>query len=214
MNLFNIHKMSYEPADNHKRIHMNKTILTDADGVLFDWVGSYVNWATTVKGLELAQDYLKSYTLEGWFGITKDHAWSLVTEFNGGNAMAVMEPYLDAVEYVNKLHYDHGYKFIVITSMGLNPYAKKLRWSNLKQLFGDAIQDLIVTDILVCKGPILETYEPAIWIEDKPSNANVGAEHGHRSFLLNHDHNAEHELDPRVTRVDDWNGIYDQIINL
>jgi FMN phosphatase YigB (HAD superfamily) len=192
---------------------MAKIILTDADGVLFDWVTGFREWALQVKGMKPRSDYKNYYTIEKWYAVTLKHANELVTEYNASAAMGFLEPYEESAEYVKKLNIDYGYRFVVITAMGYGPYAERLRWVNLRETFGDVFEDLHITDLRECKGEYLQQYKSAIWIEDHPSNAEKGLALGHRTFLFDHVHNAGCQVSPKITRVHTWKELYEAIAN-
>jgi hypothetical protein len=50
-----------------------------------------------------------------------------------------------------------------------------------------------------------------IWIEDKVENANLGAELGLETLLMEHGHNMNRDLHEDVTVVKDWKGIYEYL---
>ena len=188
-----------------------KLILTDADGVLFDWVSGFTEWATDVKKLKLRADFQDYYFIEKWFCLTKQEGNELVAEYNDSAAIGFLPAYLDSIKYVNKLNQVFGYKFVVITAMGYGKYAERLRWRNLQETFGDVFVDLHITDLRQCKSEYLSQYDSTIWIEDKPSNAEAGFKLGHRTYLLEHDHNSELTTSDGITRVHTWKELYESI---
>lgn len=188
-----------------------KLILTDADGVLFDWVTGFNAWMEG-KGYNRLPDTEFHYTIENWYNISHEHAMELVSHYNSSAAIGYLGPYLDSVEYVKKLHDIHGYKFVVITAMGHDPYAIKLRERNLTDIFGDVFEDVLVVGLLKSKLELLKLYEPAIWIEDKPSAAEEGLVVGHRTYLFEHGHNGHMSTSHDITRVHKWKEIYNSIV--
>ena len=189
-----------------------KLILTDADGVLFDWVTGFNQWMEG-KGWNRLPDTEYHYTIEKWYNISKDHAMELVSTYNSSAAIGYLPPYLDSVEYVRKLHKNFGYKFVVITAMGHDKYAIKLRKRNLKKVFGDIFEEVLVVDLLASKENLLQCYEPAIWVEDKPSAAEEGRVAGHRTYLIEHGHNGHMRTTQEITRVHNWEQIYNSIVS-
>ncbi len=189
-----------------------KLILTDADGVLFDWGTGFNEWMETKDFFRLP-GYERYYTIENWYNISTEHAMKLVSTYNSSAAIGYLPAYLDSVKYVKKLHDNHGYKFVVITAMGTDQYAIKLRKKNLRKLFGDVFEDVVVVGLLKSKLKILETYEPSIWIEDKPSAAEEGLAVGHRTYLFEHGHNGHMSTSHAITRVNRWKQIYDSIVS-
>ena len=188
-----------------------KLILTDADGVIFDWVAGFNAWMEG-KGWNRLPDSQYHYTIEKWYNISHDHAMDLVSTFNSSAAIGFLKPYLDSVKYIRKLHNEFGYNFAVITAMGHDPYAIELRRRNCEDVFGHIFQDVLVVDLLASKEEILKSYEPAIWIEDKPSNAEAGIKAGHRTYLFEHDHNGHMSTSKDITRVHTWKEVYESIV--
>ena len=188
-----------------------KLILTDADGVLFDWGTGFSSWMQEM-GYVLQPDYQKHYRIEQWFDISNDLAMELVGKFNS-SGLSHLGPYLDSVEYVKKLHKEHGYKFIVITAMGTDWASSVQRTKNLENVFGDIFEDLRVVPLLTSKLKILQEYSPTIWIEDKPSNAEDGVTAGHRTYMFEHGHNDGTSTSHAITRVNKWEEIYNSIVS-
>jgi len=189
-----------------------KLILTDADGVLFDWVTGFNTWMEG-KGYNRLPNTEYHYTIENWYNISHEHAMELVEHYNSSAAIGYLGPYLDSVEYVKKLHDEHGYKFAVITAMGNDPYAIRLRKRNLTRVFGDVFVDVLVVGLLKSKLELLKLYQPTIWIEDKPSNAEEGVAAGHRTYLFEHGHNNHLKTSSGITRVHKWEEIYKSIVS-
>ena len=189
---------------------MSKTILTDCDGVLLDWVEGFSAWME-VRGFQRLPDYEYHYTIEKWYDLTHEEAMEHVSIYNASAGIGFLPPYLDSVKYVKLLNEVYGYRFIVITAMGHDPYAIELRKRNLQEVFGDVFDDVKVVGLLKSKREILELYEPTIWIEDKPSAAEEGHEVGHRTFLFEHGHNGDMSTSHGITRVHEWKEIYNEI---
>ena len=189
-----------------------KLILTDVDGVLLEWVQSFQTWIrTNHPELQLNPDWRALYTIHDWYGLEMMGGHDLVYEFNNSEAIKNMLPYGDAPDYVVRLA-NAGYDFIAITSMGAKEEAIEWRKQNLKAWFGGAITRLIVTPLHDDKSEYLQEFQPAIWIEDKPGNAEVGFKLGHRTYLMSHGHNGNHFTSMGITRVDGWKEIYDSIM--
>ena len=186
-----------------------KLILTDADGVLLDWGTTFEAWMNA-EGWKIEGRNEASYGLENRFGISRKRADDLVTAFNKSDYMEHLTPWRDAVPYVKRLG-DHGYKFVVITSMGSDERAKELRWKNLRNLFGHVFDALHTLDMHQSKSDILSAYGEAIWIEDHPHNANDGLVHGHETYLMDAPYNRIDEVHDEVIRVKDWQELYNHI---
>ena len=188
-----------------------KLILTDVDGVLIDWVAGFNEWMDK-RGWIRVPDYEYHYTIEHWYNITHEHAMEIVAEYNASAAIGFLPPYLDSVEYVKKLNEEHGYRFVAITAFGHDEYAIRLRKMNLKNVFGKVFDDFIFVDLLQSKMEVLKTFEPTIWLEDKPSTAEEGKSCGHRTYLFEHGHNNHLRTTNEITRVHSWKEVYDSIV--
>lgn len=189
----------------------NKLILTDADGVLLSWEWAFRVWMTE-RGYEFEEAGRKNYYLHHHYkDITKDEIRKLVKFFNESAAIGFLPALRDSVYYVKRLHEEHGYQFRVITSLSKDQNAAKLREMNLRKLFGNAIEQVICLDTGADKDEALEPYRDTgmFWIEDKPSNADLGHRLGLRSILVEHGHNMHHQCEYDI--VKNWKQIYDII---
>lgn len=191
---------------------MKKIILTDADGVLLDWEWAFSVWMKE-RGYTMYPDAKKSYYLhEHYQELEQKDAKKVVKQFNESAAIGFLPALRDATYYVKRLHEEHGYKFIVITSLSLDNNAQKLREMNLRKIFGDAIEEVICLDTGADKDEALEPFKNSNlwWIEDKPANADVGHRLGLRSILVEHGHNMHHECPYPIAK--NWKEIYDTIL--
>lgn len=185
-------------------------ILTDVDGVLCDWEGAFSRWMKNTKKITIKDR--SEYNIGKRFGISKEAGKQLVHEFNDSSAIAFLPPLRDAIYYMKRLNELHGYKFHCITSLSTNKYAQKLRIQNLESLFGDNMFDDYV--ILGCGDDKDEALAPYAdtecwWIEDKPENAEVGANLGLNSVLIAHEHNSYYNGD--IPRFWKWKDLYKHI---
>ena len=183
-------------------------ILTDCDGVLLNWAQSY-HWWMHRKGYRVANP--TAYEMDKHYGIPREESKELCKTFCESAAVGFLPPLRDAVKYVRRLHEECGVVFHCITSMSDDPWAIKLREQNLTRIFGEGVFERVVC--LPCgadKDEALERYRDSdfIWIEDKLENANLGAEMGLNSFLLDHIYNRDNTLNENVTRVENWKEIY------
>jgi FMN phosphatase YigB (HAD superfamily) len=188
----------------------NKTILTDCDGVLLDWETSFHNWMADNGYKTIVENV---YEMEVAYGIAKSECKRLVREFNNSAWMCCLPALRDSRSGVAKL-VEAGYTFICITSMSLDPYAKKLREDNLATVFGEGVfTDVVCLDTGADKDDALAPYKDTglYWLEDKPENAQLGADLGLTTILINHGHNANY-MDKRITNVDNWAQVCDAIL--
>jgi FMN phosphatase YigB (HAD superfamily) len=191
----------------------DKIILTDCDGVILDWEEGFSIWMEH-HGHTKVEGYQFMYSIGDRYGIDKDQGSKLVKQFNESAAIGFLPPLRDAQFFVKKLHEQHQYKFICITSLSLDPYAKYLRQRNLKKLMGDAFIDVVCLDTGADKDEILkeygEKYKGNYWIEDKPENLDWGIDAGLNGILIEHGHNIDYK--GQGTVVKNWEEIYKLII--
>lgn len=187
-------------------------ILVDADGVLLNWEYAFAVWMeqhgfTKVPGGEF------NYSIGERYGIDIEQGRKLIKIFNESAAIGFLPPLRDAMYWVKRLHEEHGYVFHCITSLSLDPNAKKLREMNLNKLFGDTVfEKVICLDTGADKDFALEPYRNTgcWWIEDKPENAIVGHEMGLHAVLMEHGHNMTH-YHPEISIAKNWREIYTMI---
>ena len=194
-------------------MNKKKIILTDCDGVILDWEEGFSIWMEH-HGHSKVDGYQFQYSIGDRYGLSKEQGNKLVKQFNESAAIGFLPPLRDAQYFVKKLHEQHQYKFICITSLSLDPYAKYLRKRNLKKLMGDAFLDVICLDTGADKDVILAEYGAKYpgnyWIEDKPETVNWGIDAGLEGILIEHGHNLDYTGHANV--VKNWEEIYNLII--
>lgn len=194
-------------------VKKEKIILTDVDGVVLDWEEGFSVWAEH-HGHTKVEGYQFLYSIGDRYGMSYQAGSNLVKVFNESAAIGFLPPLRDAQYFVKKLSEQHGYKFIAVTSLSLDPYAKELRTRNLNKLFGDAFVDVICLDTGADKDDILAElgtkYTNNFWIEDKPENVQAGINAGFKGILVEHGHNM---AEPKGYVVKNWQEIYNYIIN-
>ena len=193
-------------------MNKDKIILTDCDGVILDWEEGFSVWMEH-HGHEKVEGYQYLYNIGQRYGMSSEAGNKLVKQFNESAAIGFLPPLRDAQFFVKKLHEQHQYKFICITSLSLDPYARQLRMRNLKKLFGDAFLEVICLDTGADKDDILMEYGMKYpgnyWIEDKPENVNWGIDAGLNGILIEHGHNMDYTGQANV--VLNWEEIYNLI---
>lgn len=158
------------------------------------------------KGFIIKEEAI--YDISKTFGIPKSLGNKLVKEFNESAWMGFLPAFKDARSGVAKL-VEHGWQFIVITSLSLDSKAQMLRVSNLKNIFGkNVFIEVICLDTGADKDEELVKFKDSglWWIEDKPKNAEVGLKYGLKPILIEHEHNKEHEEDG-IEYAYDWEEI-------
>lgn len=186
-----------------------KLIISDVDGCLLNWEDHFHNYMHS-HGHKKAHKN-PSYWQETYYPhLSQDRAREMVYHFNTSAWMLEIPPLRDARTGVAQL-VDAGYRFVAVTAMGLDPYAKQVREINLERTFGyDTFIDVIVTDMYDPDSKrkslesLREQYGSVPWIEDKPSNAQLGQELGYETYLVNHDYNQDFDAGSEIQRVNSW----------
>lgn len=192
---------------------MSKIILTDVDGVLLDWEAHFTRWMAH-KGYEPIPGYEHLYRMRDRYGFEGEKGDELVERFNNSAWVGWMEPLRDAVDGVRELA-DQGYRFHAVTSLSRDEYARKLRITNLENVFGEVFVEV---DCLATGAPKTEElYELSLrypqgtwWLEDNVKNADDGIAVGFRSILVGHRFNQGYQGD--AVRLDTWRDIADTIL--
>ena len=186
---------------------MKKTMLVDADGVIFNWEYAF-NLFMEEHGFEMVDDAKLIYNIGVRYDIPEKQGKTMIKHFNESAMIGFLPPLRDAQEYITKLA-DEGWKFICITSLSTNKYAQKLRTKNIQKIFGqDTFTDFIYLGTGADKDKVLKQFEGSNlwWVEDKVENALDGAAVGLRPLVMEHGYNMD---DDRVQRVKNWKEIYD-----
>lgn len=189
---------------------MEKIILVDADGVITDWDFAFNIWVSR-HGFARVDDF--KYDITRRYGMTRSAADVLVKQFNESASIGFLPALRDSAFYVKRLHEEHGYKFHLITSLGMDENARELRRMNVKKLFGEStFTKFIFLDTGAPKDEVLEQYRDKgyYWVEDKYKNALAGYNVGLVPLLMEHGHNLNFS-DPNVTVVKNWKHIYNII---
>lgn len=191
-----------------------KIICIDVDGVVLNWEDAFQVWMKH-QGYEQVEGHKFIYDAAKQFDLTKGEGRKWVKLFNESAAMGFLPPLRDAQEILSLLNTNHGYRFVVCTSMSTDKNATALRTRNLKKLFGDIFEEFIYLDTGASKVEALEKmsrkYPGCFWVEDKVENAWAGSEKGFESIVMEHGYNMDDDHPFFVAR--DWEDIYLHITN-
>ena len=184
-----------------------KKIITDCDGVLLDWAFAFDVWMRE-QGYFRLPNTDHHFQQSQRYGIPEEEALEKVHEFNQTGALGFIPAFKDSVEYVTRLARE-GWRFDVVTMIGKDKYAHRLRKINLQHLFGDIFDDIYCAgDFTKPKKEILQKYSGTnyMWIEDRIDYAKDGQEVGLKTYLMDWPYNREGWVGPRVKS---WKDIYD-----
>jgi FMN phosphatase YigB (HAD superfamily) len=193
---------------------MNKIIVVDCDGVLLNWEYAFCIWMEQ-HGHTQIENGNKEYNIAKRFSISEDVGKNLVKQFNESAAMGFLPALRDARYYVKRLHEEHGYEFHCVTSMSLDPNAKKLRQMNLDKMFGPtAFTVLECLDTGADKDEALEKYRNSgyFWVEDKMANAVAGQNVGMKPILIEHGWNMNDTVPEGMFKALNWKEVYEYVL--
>ena len=190
---------------------MKKTMVVDADGVLFNWEYAF-NLYMEEHGFQTVPEAKLIYNIGFRYDIPEKQGKTMIKHFNESAMIGFLPALRDAQEYITRLS-DEGWEFICITSLSTNKYAQKLRKKNIDKLFGEGVfEEVICLPTGADKDKVLQQFEGSnMWfVEDKVENALHGEEVGLRGLVMEHGYNMN---DDRVRRVKNWKDIYEIVTN-
>ena len=186
----------------------HKVILTDIDGVVFNWHKSFVSWME-MQGYESTGVAHHDNDIHLEFGIDYNEAVIKKEEFNTNMISSTLEPFASSDFYINKL-YKEGYRFIGITAFSDKPIAQYYRYVNLEDHFPtDCFGSIIFLSQGEQERETLEQFSGTnlIYIDDRIYNVNSALRLGLKPVLMNHDYNM-HFAREGVKVARDWQDIY------
>jgi hypothetical protein len=182
---------------------MTRLILTDIDETVLmcaDRLQLFVEQAMGRPALRRLRDH---YRVDEAFGITPEQSMEMIHDFWRDGAFGHLAPETCAAAVLPSLH-ALGWHFVAISACPGEPGLVAARARNLRDAFGfewDGVH-CVGEDKSAC----LKRYAPAVWVEDNWHNGVIGAEIGHRAYMLDRPHNGGREH-PLVRRVADWHEI-------
>ena len=190
------------------RPHSSLDLLLDCDGVLLDWVGGFIGFASKALGREPDPAGPDSFDLTGWMGCDTATYFAMVNDFNEGadGSFGRLTPLPGSVDALQAAA-SQGRKISIITACSTLPRVIAQREQNLRDVYGDIFHEIHAVDLRQSKEELLRRYKDVFWVEDKSENAVLGAEIGHKSYLIRSSHNLADEArlsHPRMTWVDGW----------
>lgn len=182
-------------------------ILTDIDNTLLCFQSAFEGWLRH-KGVDFHEGALNTfYDIDSMFDEPVD-SQALVNEFFGTRWASQFCALRNCNEPVNQLK-EMGYQFIAISACDdADGTLKEARERNIREVFGFDME-VHLTGYAGTKRDLLSSFEPAIWVEDHVSNAELGAELGHTTYLIDHTYNSKAE--GNFTRVADWHELVEHL---
>ena len=191
-----------------ERYIVDKIILTDIDGVVFDWHTAFVKWME-LQGYSSTGVIHHDAEIHNEFGISLQEATVKREEFNASMSCSILEPMRQSVEYINKLHQE-GFHFIAITSLSDKPIAQYYRYLNIEDYFEtDVFVDVKCLPAGAPKLDAMMAFENSglIYVDDRISNLEDALKVGLKPVMMKHAYNI-HYNNKRVLQVSNWADIY------
>ena len=187
---------------------VDKIILTDIDGVVFDWHTAFVRWME-LQGYSSTGVIHHDAEIHNEFGISLQEATVKREEFNASMACSVLEPMRESQRWINQLHQE-GFHFVAITSLSDKPIAQYYRYLNLEDYFDTDV--FVDVRCLPAGAPKLEAmmdFEDSglIYIDDRISNLEDALKVGLKPVMMKHAYNI-HYNNKQVPQVANWADIY------
>ena len=190
---------------------VDKIILTDIDGVVFDWHTAFVKWME-LQGYSSTGVIHHDAEIHNEFGISLQEATVKREEFNASMSCSILEPMRQSVEYINKLHQE-GFHFIAITSLSDKPIAQYYRYLNVEDYFEtDVFVDVKCLPAGAPKLDAMMDFENSglIYVDDRISNLEDALKVGLKPVMMKHAYNI-HYNNKKVKQVANWQDIYNYV---
>lgn len=190
---------------------MEKIILTDIDGVVFDWHTAFVKWME-LQGYSSTGVMHHDAEIHNEFGIAFQEGMVKREEFNSSMACSILEPLRGADIWIPKLK-EEGFKFIAITSLSDKPIAQYYRYLNLEDYFDvETFLDVRCLPAGADKTEALEEFKDSslLFIDDRPLNVETALKLNLNAIMMKHPYNIQYS-NPKVKLVSNWENIYDYI---
>ena len=187
---------------------VDKIILTDIDGVVFDWHTAFVKWME-LQGYSSTGVIHHDAEIHNEFGISLQEATVKREEFNSSMSSSILQPMRQSAEFINKLH-EEGFHFIAITSLSDKPIAQYYRYLNLEDYFEtDVFVDVKCLPAGAPKLDVLEEFQGTelIYIDDRISDLEDALKVGLKPMMMKHAYNI-HYNNSKVHQVANWQDIY------
>ena len=186
----------------------HRVILTDIDGVVFDWHKTFVEWME-LQGYKSTGITHHDADIHLEFGIDYNEAVIKKEEFNTSMISSTLSPYADSDIWINRL-YQEDYRFIGITSFSDKPIAQYYRYLNLEDYFPtDCFASMMFLSAGENKREVLQGFSETnlLYVEDRILNVNTAVRLGLKPILMKHDYNS-HYFKNHVFTAKNWEQIY------
>ena len=192
---------------------MERNIILDFDGVLFDTWGGFISYYNTKYNTSFSRDEVSAYGLEKLFGKSQDDVSKDIDYFikGAGDDLPLFDGAINGVKELSafgKLH-------VATARLDVKSYRTN---ELIKRHFGDYIQSVLFAfDIYnqhrnterKKKFEICKDIDAKLIIEDDINYAKSCAENGINTFLLSNN-NVHEKLHSNITIVRDWEEVVEK----
>lgn len=184
----------------------------DLDGVLVDFMSSFLNYYNHVYGTNLTRDQIYTYDLWKIFGETREKAIQKISDFYKTHHFNSLEPIQDSIEAIDTLKQNHD--LVVITSRHNDIIEGTKRW--LEKYFPNKFSEVYLTNQYSLdedyrrKSDICLDLGINVLIEDSLDYAKECIPKT-RVLLFDQPWNQSQKLPESITRVKSWKEILDNI---
>lgn len=200
---------------------MKKTLVTDCDGVLLQWLTHVPDFVEEL-GLDTShlRDCMKGNQFIPFF--------DLFAAKNEKEAFERLEAYQES-DYLKRLpimedgaekaisNLSKEYEIIVVTSFSENPKAQRNRAENLELRYGNAISDLICLPQAADKTEVLKdlakSRDVKIWLDDQIKHVHHGINAGIDSYQYTHGMDCGRNTG-EVKEIDSWKKVESMFIDI
>lgn len=207
--MFEMHKITVNICVG--RHIVDKIILTDIDGVVFDWHTAFVKWME-LQGYSSTGVIHHDAEIHNEFGISLQEATVKREEFNASMSCSILEPMRQSEKYISKLH-EEGFHFVAVTSLSDKPIAQYYRYLNLEDYFDtDVFVDVKCLPAGAPKLDVLAEFQNSglIYIDDRISNLEDALKCQLKPVMMKHAYNIHYNND-KVHQVANWSDIYNYV---
>jgi hypothetical protein len=189
-----------------------KVILTDIDDTILQFSHHFENWARNKKGYNLNSRMREIGSLSDAIGCDRETIDDLILEFSEDHSeFGILTPEKDAL-YILPILHKMGYQFVAISACIHGPEVTAIRRKNLETAFGFKWLGIHCVGLKQSKEIQLSAHDTAYWVEDNLAHALVGAQVGHKTFLLDRPYNQGELPDGNPMRVKSWHNIFEEIV--
>lgn len=204
----------------------NTPILTDVDGVLFDWTTGFIRFLEAEYPHLLpahGRPLIDNNNVHDWMGRSKDWVSQFIYEyFQTTPRLAQDCPiYPDALQVLPRLAKVTNRKFIAVTAAGLDKRIQNYRIQAIEAVWPGLFEDYLFVMPLTSKRDVLAKYtHAALWVDDAHHHWETGHNLGIPSVHMLRDelrnltveHNVDWPTAPDEHVVRDWHGIFSRVV--